>query len=70
MAPPQRQRFNAKARGSVAGASHKKKKRIKHVESENSNALEMVPKSTQQKDAEQAERLRHEVGRVIFGPIC
>lgn len=63
MAPPQRQRFNAKARGSVAG-SHKKKRR-KAAENEgdvqDSNAVEIQPRSAQQKDIDRAERMRQEV---------
>jgi hypothetical protein len=60
MAPPQRQRFNAKARGSVAGGSHKKKKRVKNVEGD-SNAVEMVPKTVEQKELDRVERIRQEV---------
>ncbi|QRV92272.1 pre-mRNA-splicing factor ATP-dependent RNA helicase DHX15/PRP43 [Ceratobasidium sp. AG-Ba] len=60
MAPPQRQRFNAKARGSVAGASHKKKKRVKTT-GDDSNATEVVPKSVEQKEAERRERMRQEL---------
>ncbi len=33
--PPVRERYNAKARGSTAGGSHKKRKRTKKVDSEN-----------------------------------
>ncbi|QRV77442.1 Helicase associated domain (HA2) [Ceratobasidium sp. AG-Ba] len=60
MAPPQRQRFNAKARGSVAGASHKKKKRAKST-GDDSNATEVVPKSVEEKEAERRERMRQEL---------
>jgi hypothetical protein len=60
MAPPQRIRYNAKARGSQAGTSHKKKGRAK-ANGEDSNAVEVVPKSGQQKDDERRERMRQEV---------
>ncbi|KAJ1303181.1 hypothetical protein OPQ81_011380 [Rhizoctonia solani] len=60
MPPPQRVRYNAKARGSQAGASHKRKKRV-IVEGEDSNAAQVVPKSGQQKDEERRERLRQEL---------
>ncbi|KAH7337143.1 P-loop containing nucleoside triphosphate hydrolase protein [Rhizoctonia solani] len=60
MAPPQRVRYNAKARGSQAGASHKRKRRVK-AEGEDSNAIEAVPKSVEQKDEERRERIRQEL---------
>ncbi|CAE6383906.1 unnamed protein product [Rhizoctonia solani] len=60
MAPPQRIRYNAKARGSQAGTSHKKKGRAK-ANGEDSNAVEVVPKSGQQKDDERRERMRQEL---------
>ncbi|CUA67605.1 Putative ATP-dependent RNA helicase PB1A10,06c [Schizosaccharomyces pombe 972h-] [Rhizoctonia solani] len=60
MAPPQRVRYNAKARGSQAGASHKRRKRVR-VEGEDSNAIEVVPKSEQQKDEDRRERIRQEL---------
>ncbi|CAE6426594.1 unnamed protein product [Rhizoctonia solani] len=60
MAPPQRVRHNAKARGSQAGASHKRKKRVR-VDGEDTNAIEAVPKSGQQKDEERRERIRQEL---------
>lgn len=62
MAPPQRLRFNAKARGSVAGgSSHKKKRRVKKDEGVDSNVVEVVPKSAGEKEMERAERMRQEV---------
>ncbi|CAE6517476.1 unnamed protein product [Rhizoctonia solani] len=60
MAPPQRVRYNAKARGSQAGTSHKRKKRVR-AEGEDSNAIEVVPKSGEQKDEERRERIRQEL---------
>ncbi|KAG8777526.1 putative ATP-dependent RNA helicase DHR1 [Ceratobasidium sp. 428] len=60
MAPPQRLRFNAKARGSVAGGSHKRKKREKDVGAD-SNVAEVVPKSADQKEMDRAERMRKEL---------
>ncbi|CAE6510083.1 unnamed protein product [Rhizoctonia solani] len=60
MAPPQRVRYNAKARGSQAGGSHKRKKRVNN-DGEDSNAIEAVPKSGQQKEEERRERIRQEL---------
>ncbi|CAE6445157.1 unnamed protein product [Rhizoctonia solani] len=60
MAPPQRVRYNAKARGSQAGSSHKRKKRVR-TEGEDSNAIEAVPKSVEQKDEERRDRIRQEL---------
>ncbi|EUC63264.1 RNA helicase [Rhizoctonia solani AG-3 Rhs1AP] len=60
MAPPQRVRHNAKARGSQAGASHKRKKRV-NTDGGDSNAIEVVPKSGQQKDEERREIMRQEL---------
>ncbi|KAG8709191.1 putative ATP-dependent RNA helicase DHR1, partial [Ceratobasidium sp. 395] len=60
MAPPQRLRFNAKARGSVAGGSHKRKKRAKDAGAD-SNVVEVVPKSADQKKMDRAERMRKEL---------
>ncbi|CAE6373665.1 unnamed protein product [Rhizoctonia solani] len=60
MAPPQRVRYNAKARGSQAGASHKRKKQVKN-DGEDSNAVEVIPKSGHQKDEERRERIRKEL---------
>ncbi|CAE7122042.1 unnamed protein product [Rhizoctonia solani] len=60
MAPPQRVRHNAKARGSQAGASHKRKKRTR-TEGGDSNSIEVVPKTGQQRDEERRERIRQEL---------
>ncbi|EIN12593.1 P-loop containing nucleoside triphosphate hydrolase protein [Punctularia strigosozonata HHB-11173 SS5] len=61
-----RERFNAKARKSTAGTSHKKGKRpalapeVAHEE-QNPNAELLVPKTKKQKDAERKERLQQEL---------
>ncbi|KAG9124138.1 putative ATP-dependent RNA helicase DHR1, partial [Ceratobasidium sp. 392] len=60
MAPPQRLRFNAKARNSVAGVSHKRRKRVKDAGAD-SNATEVVPKSVEQKEVQRAARMRQEL---------
>lgn len=61
MAPPQRVRFNAKARGSVAGGSSHKKRRGKNKDGGDTNITEVVPKSVGEKETERAERMRQEV---------
>lgn len=64
--PPVRERYNAKARGSTAGSSHKKKGKRREKDTTDSvqhdpNAEIVVPKSEDQKNAERKERLRQEV---------
>lgn len=67
-----RERYNAKARQSNAGSSHKKRKRVKtaaegedHGHSEqytaDPNAEIVVPKSEEAKEQDRKERLRQEV---------
>lgn len=72
-----RERFNAKARSSTAGTSHKKKKRTKkttedepehHAEGyslADPNAEIVVPKSQEAKEKDRREKLRQEVCHVI-----
>lgn len=60
-----RERYNAKARGSVAGGKKKGKRPHSAVESgapeTDPNTAMMVPRTKAEKDAERIERLRHEV---------
>lgn len=65
MPPPVRERYNAKARRSVAGGSTHKNKRLKRApagaESSDPNAEIVVPKSDQAKDLDRKDVLLQEV---------
>lgn len=68
MKPPVRERYNAKARQSSAGSSHKKGKRVASAtlhphEELDPNADVHLPKSKDQKDVEKRDRMQQELVR-------
>jgi ATP-dependent RNA helicase DHX37/DHR1 len=65
--PPTRERYNAKARASTAGVSHKKGKVKKNrstlvpPEENDVNSLMHVPKTEEERELDRKERMKQEV---------